>query len=193
MAFSPDAYTETAVEQVADIAPYLEQWAVTWVNVTGLGDEQTLRQIGEIFHLHRLAMEDVVNLHQRAKVEQYGDHLFIVGRMVSRQPDLETEQLSLFLGDRFVLTFQQRPGDCLDPVRNRIRRKLGRVREAGADYLAYALLDTVMDEYFPALEDYGERLEQLEEEILDRPARDILVRVRAVKRDLMTIRRAVWP
>lgn len=193
MAFSPEAFTEGDVTDVKDLAPYMAKWPVTWINVTGLGDEKIIRQLGEALHLHRLALEDVVNLHQRAKVEQYDNQLFIVSQMLSRQATLETEQLSMFLGPGFVLTFQERPGDCLDPIRNRIRKKLGRVRDAGVDYLAYALLDAIIDDYFPALEEYGERLETLEEEVLDRPGPDILARIRIVKRDLMTLRRAIWP
>lgn len=193
MAFSPEAFAESAITQVRDIAPYLGKWPVVWVNVTGLGDEEVIRQIGDIFHLHRLALEDVVNLYQRPKVELYGDHLFITSRMISKQIAFETEQLSLFLGKGFVLTFQQKIGDCLDPVRNRIRTKLGRVRESGADYLAYAILDAAVDDFFPTLEAYGERMDALEDEVLDNPSPDILPRIREVKRDLMTIRRAIWP
>ncbi len=193
MAFTPEKYTETDITDLDQIARYLNEWTVTWVNVDGLGDEQIIRKIGDIFKLHRLALEDVVTVTQRPKVDLYGDHIYIVGRMITRRFDFETEQVSIFLGSNFVLTFQETRGDCLDPIRNRIRKKLGRVRDAGADYLAYALLDTIMDDYFPALEEFGERLESLEDEILDRPAPDILARVRAVKRDLLGMRRAVWP
>jgi magnesium transporter len=193
MAFSPQEYAESSITEVKEILPYLEKWPVTWVNVTGLGDETIIRQLGELFRHHHLALEDVVNLYQRAKVELYGDHIFITTRMISRQIAFDTEQISMFLGKNFVITFQQKPGDCLDPIRNRIRKKLGRVRDAGTDYLAYALLDAIVDDYFPTLEEFGERMDKLEDEILDHPAPDILPRVREVKRDLMTIRRAIWP
>lgn len=193
IAFSPEAYEEADITDVGVIADYRARWSVVWVNVTGLGDAQVFRQLGDEFGLHRLALEDVVNLYQRAKVEDFGDRLFIVTRMIAQRRPLETEQLSLFLGPGFVLTIQQRPGDPLDPIRQRIRKRQGRVRDNQADYLAYALLDAVMDDYFPALEEHGERIETMEEKVLDRPRPAVLTEIRQAKRDLMTLRRALWP
>jgi len=136
----------------------------------------------------------VLSVHQRPKIEQYGEYYFIVTRMVRLGEHLETEQLSLFLGKNFILTFQEgRPGDCLDLIRERIRQKGGRIREAGLDYLAYALLDAIVDCYFPILEEYGERLEAFEDEILTRPYGDTVARIHEIKRNLLTLRRAIWP
>jgi len=134
----------------------------------------------------------VVNVHQRAKVEQYGDSLFIVSRMVFLKETLATEQVSLFLGKGFVLTFQERQGDCLDPVRDRIRNSKGRIRQAGADYLVYAILDAVIDNYFPVLESYGERIENLEHEAAELTSEDTVPRIHELKRDLQVLRRAIW-
>jgi magnesium transporter len=176
-----------------ELEPVLGKTPVVWVNVEGLGDAEVITRIGEIFDVHRLALEDVVNVHQRAKLEPYEDHLFMVARMVHYADHLETEQVSFFIGNTYVLTFQERPGDCFDLVRQRIRSGRGRMRHAGAGYLAYALLDALIDAYFPALEGYGERIEALEGEVLARPDASMVGRIHAVKRDLLVLRRALWP
>ena len=194
LAYSPHEFVEQSVADPQQVRDFLGKWPVVWINVEGVGDATTITKLGELFGLHRLALEDVLHTHQRPKVEQYGDHLFIVARMVRLGEQLETEQLSLFLGKNFVLTFQDGvPGDCLGSIRERIRKKGGRIRDAGLDYLAYALLDAVVDAYFPILEQYGERLEEMEDEIATKPAPDTITRIHAIKRNLLTLRRAVWP
>ena len=193
LAYGPDTCEEREIADVASLKEILGKSPVTWVNVDGLGDAETITQIGESFGLHPLALEDVVHVHQRPKVDQYGEHLFIITRMVTLGQQLETEQLSLLLGEGFVLTFQEHVGDCLDPVRDRIRQGKGRIRKAPADYLAYAILDAVIDNYFPVLEEYGERLEALEEQVIARPDAQTVARIHAAKRELLILRRAVWP
>ena len=193
IAYGSEAVHEELVEDVSRIGSYLGRQPVTWVNVDGLGDAAVIRKLGEIFGIHRLALEDIINSHQRAKVDQYDNHLFVVGRMVEMADHVETEQLSLFLGKSYVLSFQERVGDAFDPVRERIRKAGGRVRNAGPDYLAYALIDAFIDNYFPVLEKYGERLESIEEDVLSRPEPVLVSRMHEVKRDLLTLRRAIWP
>jgi len=193
IAYGSETVHEELVEDVSRIGSYLGRQPVTWVNVDGLGDAAVIRKLGEIFGIHRLALEDIINSHQRAKVDQYDNHLFVVGRMVEMADHVETEQLSLFLGKSYVLTFQERVGDAFDPVRERIRKAGGRVRNAGPDYLAYALIDAFIDNYFPVLEKYGERLESIEEDVLSRPEPVLVSRMHEVKRDLLTLRRAIWP
>jgi magnesium transporter len=170
---------------------------VTWVNIDGLGDLNTIRRVGEIFGLHRLALEDVNTSQQRPKVEEYDEHTFIVIRM-PEAPDPEarfdSEQVSIFLGTNYVLTFQERVGrDCFDPVRERLRTGRGRLRQSGGDYLAYTLIDAVIDAYFPVLERIGEEVETLEDELAEDPDASLVARVHEVKRDLLTLRRVVWP
>lgn len=193
MAYGPAEFVEQPVRGTADIPPLLARWPVTWINVDGFGDVRFLEEIQKIFGLHRLAIEDVVNVHQRAKVEPYGETLFIVCRMVLSNPELTTEQVSLFLGKGFVLTFQERQGDCFDPVRDRIRKGQGRMRGAGPDYLAYALLDALTDHIFPIMESMGERLDQLEDEVMERPEPETVRLVHGLRRDLLLLRRSVWP
>ena len=193
MAYGPEAAQEVEVRDVRAIRAFLTKWPVIWVNVDGLGDASVIETLGEVFGLHRLALEDVLNVHQRPKAERYATNYFIVGRMIERADQLTTEQLSIFLGSNFVITFQERPGDCFDPVRERIRKKGGKIRESGPDYLAYALLDAFIDNYFPVLEDYGERLEELEAEVITRPTTETVARIHAAKRQLLVLRRALWP
>ncbi len=172
-----------------------------WLNVDGLGDVETIRRIGEIFGLHPLALEDAVNVHQRAKVEEYDGHLFIVTRMpkaasgesADHHSEPDTEQVSICLGGDFVITFQEVPGDVFDPVRRRMRQPASQMRRRGADYLAYALIDAALDAFFPLLEHYGEYVETLEIDVLQRPAQAHTARIHDLKRDLLTLRRAIWP
>jgi magnesium transporter len=191
--YGPADVQEVEAARLEDIASSRGKWPVVWVNVDGLADMDFIRAIGGMFGLHRLALEDVVNVHQRAKVEEYEDHLFIVSRMVALDDAPHTEQFTMFLGEGYLLTFQERSGDCFDPVRDRIRRHRGQIREAGADYLAYALLDAVIDGYFPVLEDYGEELEALEDVVMSAPTRGHVNQIHEMKRDLLALRRAIWP
>jgi len=193
IAYGPDGCHEEPDADLASIPPLMGQWPVVWVNVDGLGDEQVLRRLAEMFTLHQLALEDVTNVPQRPKVEQYGQGLFLVTHMVSLDDELSDEQLSLFATDKAVITFQERPGDCLDPVRNRIRQGVGRIRSAASDYLAYAIVDAVIDHYFPVLEGYGERLEALEDAVLAQADIEVVGQLRRAKREMLTLRRHAWP
>lgn len=183
---------------------------VRWINVAGLGDAETLRAIGRRFDIHPLALEDIANATQRPKVEPYGDFLFVVARVPAGEapagqaiasggagvgPDaglLVTGQVSICVGRDFVLTFQERADDVFEPVRHRLARG-GRIRDQGADYLAYAILDAAIDAFFPLLETYGERVDDLEASVIEHPALDQIARIHELKRDLLTARRAVWP
>lgn len=194
MAFDGEHCVESKDATLDRLSACLAQYPVTWANVEGLGDVELVARLGEMLHLHPLALEDAVNVHQRPKVEQYEDHLFITARMATVNRTFDTEQVSLFVGERFVLTFQEgRPGDPFEPIRERIRKGGIHARRVTPDYLAYCLLDAVIDGYFPLLETLGERMESLEDEILDRPHAEVVSRIHEAKRDLLTLRRAVWP
>jgi len=174
------------------------QQPLTWINVEGLGDANAIERFGELFGLHRLALEDTVNVHQRAKVEDYGEVLFVVLRMVHCHGNggsrCGTEQLSLFVGPNWLLTFQEgHPGDSFDRVRARIREGSGKMRQLGSDYLAYTLIDAVIDNYYPVLEIYAERLDELEELVTESTQRHVFNLLHDVKADLLVLRRAIWP
>ncbi len=191
--YSPDRVVEEHGVTLERVAQLRAMPGVLWLDVTGLGDAQLIEQVGRCFGLHTLALEDVLHVHQRAKVEDYGDHHFLVARVVNPGEVLDTEQLSLFFAERFVVTFQERPGDPFDAVRERIRNAKGRIRTVGADYLAYALLDAALDWYFPQIERIGSRLDAIEEELLERPTRKHMQELHTLRRELLVLRRAAWP
>lgn len=166
---------------------------VEWVDVVGLGDADVLRLLGKRFALHPLALEDVVHPQERPKVEVYGDRVFAVIRIPHTERALEYEQISIFLGPQFVVTFQEQAGDCFEPVRERLRAGRGRVRTLGADYLAYALVDSAIDHYFPILSHFGDRLEALEEDILDSDDQNIVYELTHMRRELAQLSRAARP
>lgn len=191
--YSPDEYEDEALESPQDISTYLEKPGVTWVNVNGVGHAKTIQQIAAVFNLHVLAIEDVVNVHQRAKVESYPDNLFLVIRIPVKNSHLSYEQISLFIGQGYLLTFQEVPGDCWDPVRMRLKKSRGQIRERGPDYLAYALIDAALDSYFPVLEGIGEHVESLEEQVIAHPHSHLIHQIHKVRRQLLHLRRTLWP
>ena len=193
MSYNADRLIDRTVEDVQSIKAHLIDGHVTWIDVQGLGDAEVITSLGEQFGLHPLALEDVVNTHQRPKLESYSDHLFLVVRTVSRNEHLGSEQIGLFLSKNVVLTFREKPGPLLDPVMERLRKTKGRLREAGADYLAYAILDAAIDAFFPLLDWCGERLDQLDDEVAQKPRDATLFDIHKLKSDLLILRRAVWP
>ncbi|HET6373073.1 MAG TPA: magnesium/cobalt transporter CorA, partial [Candidatus Polarisedimenticolia bacterium] len=191
-------YTATTLEErelstAAECAEFAGQGGTTWIDVQGLSNLELLKSLGDLFHLHPLAIEDVVSVGQRPKVDDYDTHLYIIARMAETGEMLGTDQTSLFLGSNFLLTFQERHGDCLGPVRERLRKGKGLMRRSGPDYLAYAILDAIIDGFFPVLERFGEEVEALETEVVDRPTRSSLEKIHDAKRDLLVLRRAIWP
>jgi magnesium transporter len=193
MNYGPEMLEEKEVGSVEDTAAYRESPTVTWINIDGLHDVNLLQKLGEHFGLHPLSLEDVVNTGQRPKLEEYDDYTFIVVKMLRWHDGLESEQVSLFLGRKYVITLLEDPGDIFEPVRERIRKGAGRIRKMGPDYLAYALIDRIVDEFFPILEKIGERVEDLEEEVVENPTQKTLEDIHDIKRELLVLRRAAWP
>jgi magnesium transporter len=192
MAYGPEQVREARDPTPLEVAQLREEWPVVWLNVVGLGDADTLQELAEAFGVHRLALEDVVNLGHRAKVEPYRDQLFVVARFADTA-EMRTSQVSLFLREGFLLTFEESESDCFDAVRERIRHAKGTIRTSGADYLGYALLDAAIDSYFPVIELLGEQLAELEDEVLETPDKTTAERIHGIKRSLIALRRAVWP
>lgn len=193
MAYGPTDVAEIKSVDLDAIRELRGKYPVVWVEVRELGDADLIVRIGELFGLHGLAIEDVVNTHQRPKVEEYDDHLFLIARMLDSASPVETEQVAFFLGEGYAVTFQERSGDCFAPVRDRIRRAKGHIRGAGPDYLCYALIDSIVDAYFPALEHHGDALEALENSIVTRPEPQHVSELHDLKRDLLMLRQAIWP
>jgi len=182
-------------KKVAELAPLLSAGTTTWIDVEGLGDERLLRELAEIFHIHPLALEDVANTPQRPKAEEYDEHLLLIARMARLNEDMELdiEQVAMFVGSNYVLSFGERPGDVLDPVRNRIREGKGAIRGGGPGYLAYAILDCIIDAYYPIIERLSAKLEKLEDRVLVAPTPRLLDHLNRIKTDLVLLRRGVWP
>lgn len=180
-----------------ECAPYLDTESVSWVDVKGLGSEDILQRLGKVFSLHPLVLEDVVNVPQRPKVEEYDEQLLFIARMVTLDRNCTSfisEQVSFILGRHYLLTVQEEPEyDSFGPIRERIRLNKGSIRRHGADYLIYALIDSIVDGFFPVLEMYGEQIEELEDEVVANPTRKTLERIHELKRELLTLRRAIWP
>ncbi|MGD9545914.1 MAG: magnesium/cobalt transporter CorA [Candidatus Krumholzibacteriia bacterium] len=194
--YKDGAFEERRVADVAACLPFRDSDSTTWINIDGLHDIESLKVLSDHFGIHPLVQEDIVNTHQRPKVEDYDAYLFIVIHMLSATVgpfDIHSEQISLLLGPDFVISFQEKPGDVFEPVRERLRVGKGRIRGWGADYLAYALLDAVVDHYFTILEKAGELIEFLEEELLEKPDPTHLQLVHHYKREMILMRRAVWP
>jgi magnesium transporter len=193
--YSPDQHRTLKAVSLADIAPLLKDGTTTWIDVEGTGDERLLRELGDLFRIHPLALEDVANAPQRPKAEEYDEHLLLIARMarLNETMDLDIEQIAMFVGSNYVLSFQERPGDVLDPIRNRIREGKGAIRGGGPGYLAYAILDTIIDAYYPVIERLSNRLERLEDRVLLSPTPRILDQLNRIKTDLVLLRRGVWP
>jgi magnesium transporter len=194
-------YDESQIQEkdaatVGECLPFKEKPTVTWVNVTGIHDITVIEEFGKAFNIHPLLLEDIVHPDQRPKLEDYDDYLFLVLRMLrydEAKEELLSEQVSLILGPNFVITFQEREGDVFDAVRARIRNGKGKIRKMGCDYLTYALIDSVVDNYFLVLEKYGEKIEVLQEEVLSQPTPETLQVIQGTKRDMLFLRKSVWP
>ncbi|HEY9736491.1 MAG TPA: magnesium/cobalt transporter CorA [Trichocoleus sp.] len=185
------------VETPEECAAYLDTQSVSWIDLQGLGSEDIVRRLGRVFELHPVVLEDVVNVPQRPKTEDYEDQLVIVMHMAVALPNegrYVREQVSLVLGKNYLLTVQEEPDyDPFEPIRSRIRQKKGSIRQRGADYLAYALIDAIIDGLFPVLEMYGERIEALEDEVIENPTAQTLAKIHQLKRELLAMRRSIWP
>ncbi|MEM8722999.1 MAG: magnesium/cobalt transporter CorA [Cyanobacteria bacterium P01_G01_bin.39] len=175
----------------------LDSKSVSWVDVGGLGDRLTLEKLGEVFELHPLVLENIVNVPQRPKLEDYQDQLVIITQMANFEANgkcVWLEQVSFILGKNYLLTVQEEPQqDCFNPVRDRLRNSQGTIRHQKADFLTYALWDAIIDSYFPILEVYSDQIEELEILVLNQPTKTTLAQIHQIKRELIALRRAIFP
>jgi magnesium transporter len=195
--YGPDLpLSERQLQEVSGCLPFNPHIPVTWLNVDGSHKIAVLEEIGSLLDIHPLILEDILDTSQRPKMEDFGRYLFIELNMLlwdEDQSEIQAEQVSLILGEDYVITFQEFEVDVFDPVRKRIREGVGRMTRSGADYLAYALIDAVVDHYFIVLENLGEQIEFLEEELVTDPDPGTLQSIHEIKRELIFLRKSVWP
>ena len=194
------SYDNHTCEEQVDLNPALtkdiiKKNTINWINIDGVHDVKAIEQIGAIFGLHSLLLEDILNTGQRPKIEEYEDCLFIVLKMlhVNENRQLSLEQVSLILKDGVVLSFQEQPEDVFDVVRDRIRKGKGKIRSRGADYLVYRLIDTVIDHYFSTLEMIGDQIEHVEQELIERPSDSVIQSIYSLRQQMLFLRKAVNP
>ena len=192
-AYGPEGLEEREVRDLKEIGPLLATWPTVWIDVVGVGDAETVSRVGEMLRLHPLALEDVVNVGQRTKLDPFDEQLFLVLQVCSAEDVRDSQQVSLFVGDRFVVTFREHPTDPFALVRERVRDGRGKLRAAGASYLAYALLDAIVDLHYPLVYRVGDEIETLETEVLERPTEATLHRLHAVRSQLRALRRELVP
>jgi magnesium transporter len=195
--YKDEQFREMEAPSLEACFPFKDTDSVTWINVEGIHRSEILEKLGECYGLHSLVLEDIMATDQRPKMEDFGDYMFIVLKMIKYNAEnggLEIEQVSLILGKNFVLSFQEgKEGDVFDPLRERLRTGKGRIRKMGADYLVYAMMDSIIDNYFVVIENLGEEIEVIEEKLVTEPVPDTLRSIHKLKRDMIYLRKSVWP
>jgi magnesium transporter len=194
--YNETEFHEIETEKAEDTYPFRDTKNVSWINVARISDINTVEKIGSYYGVHPLVLEDTLAQGQRPKFEDLENYLFVIVNMISYDPDaggIKTEQVSIVFCRTFLITFQEIEGDVFDTVRDRLRTGKGRIRKLGPDYLAYAILDAIVDNYFIILEGLGEKLDDIEEDILDHPGRNTLQDIHTLRRDLLYLRKSVWP
>ena len=192
--YSATSFTEKTLTYAEECLPFLKQPTTTWIHIQGHPTPETLQEFAPLFELHPLALEDILNTGQRPKLETYGDQLFVITNLpVMLDGKVVSEQISIFAGRDYIISFHLGASDPFRLVRKRLQQKTGKIRSRKADYLLYCLLDVIIDEGFPVLENFGEQVEDLEEELLATPGKDTLIKLHEVKRELLFLRRMLWP
>ncbi|UCB58421.1 MAG: magnesium/cobalt transporter CorA [Thermoplasmatales archaeon] len=196
MDYTIGKFDEKDVEKVEECFQYKHKTSTTWINVDGLHDVEVIEKIGNCFEIHPLVLEDIVNTDQRPKMEDFEKYIFFVLKMLyidDKTHEIHSEQVSLILGQNYVISFQEKVGDVFNAVRERIRRGKGRIRKMNADYLAYSLFDAIVDNYFIILERIGEKVENIEQDVISNPNPEILQQIYNLKREMIYLRKSVWP
>ncbi len=189
-------FEEKELKTIDECFPLKAKPAAIWVNIDGIHQPDNIENIGKQFKIHPLVLEDIMNTGQRPKMEDFDDYLFVVLKMLhydEEENETKTEQVSLILGSNYVISLQENEGDVFDSIRERIRSDRGRIRKMGADYLAYSLIDAIVDNYFTVLEKIGEKIEDIEDELVKNPTPDVLHTIHHLKRELIFLRKSVWP
>ena len=191
--YNEHKFQEKIAQQVEECFPFRRRKSVTWINIDGVHDSNLIRDIGKNFGFHYLLLEDIMNNEQRPKIETFEDHIFIILKMLTYEKrEVVTEQISIIIGKNFVISFQEAEGDIFDPIRKRIRDNKGKLRKRGPDYLAYSLIDAIVDHYFAVLEKLEEEIEDVEETI-HRPTAETIKIMHQLKRQTISLQRSIWP
>jgi magnesium transporter len=196
MQYDKDHVYESEVSDISTVLPLAENNLITWINIDGLHNPAVVKAVGDCFNVHPLILEDIVHVEQRPKMEEFDSHIYIVLKMFSfneAKKHVEAEQISFLLCKNCLITFQEKTGDCFDLIRGHLRTGKGRIRKAGADYLAYSLMDAIIDNYFVVLERLGEITDAFEEAMVTTPNSVKLVTVHRLKQDMLFMRKSVWP
>lgn len=190
-------FQEKEVKKIEECFPFKKTSSVSWINVVGINQTEIIKQLDEYFGLHPLVLEDIQNLEQRPKIEDFGDYIYIAIRMLNyseKTKKINSEQLSIILGKKFVITFQTgKNKDIFDSIGERIRKNKGKIRKMQADYFVYRIIDRTIDNYFDILENFGYEIEFLEEQLVSNPGKNTLQLLHDLKRDMIQIRKSVWP
>jgi magnesium transporter len=187
-------FEEIEVKNVEECYPYKDTPSVTWINIDGISKTDIIENIGKNYGIHSLVSEDIVNTEQRPKFEDYDNYIFVVLKMLHQPKDeIFAEQVSIIIGKNYVISFQETSGDVFKAIRERIRNGKGRIRRMGSDYLAYSLIDSIVDNYYNVLEIIGDKLEEIEENVVNNPDPDILRIIHGIKRDLIFLKKSIWP
>ena len=196
MDYDQTSFMEKEVENVEECFPFKETPTITWINIDGLHHVEIIEKLGKHFNIHPLIQEDILHTGQRPKMEDFDEYILIILKMLyydNEEDTVRSEQISIILTSNIVISFQEVPGDVFNSLRERIRNGKGRVRRMGADYLAYALIDSIVDHYFILLEKFGDRIETLEEELAQEPQPETLQAIHNLKQEIIFLRKSVWP
>lgn len=194
--YTEDQFQEMEVESIEECFPFKDSSSVTWINIDGIHRVDIIERIGQHFDLHSLIVEDIVSPHQRPKLEDFGEYVYIVFKMLQydeKENSIKIEQVSIILGNNFVISFQEMRGDIFEPIRDRIRSGKGRIRKMHSDYLAYALMDTIVDNYYTILEGFGDKIEEIEGKVVTDPKPETFQEIHKLKREMIFLRKSVWP
>ena len=189
-------FQEKEAKSIEECFSYKDTPTVTWININGVHKIEVIEEIGKHFNLHPLILEDIMDTKQRPKIKDFGDYIFIILKMIyykEKENGINIEQVSIILGKNFVISFQEKEGDVFDSIRERIKNTTGRIRKTGTDYLAYTLIDAIIDNYFIVLEKLGEKIENLEDKLVIHPRSANLQIIHKLKRNLIFLRKSVWP
>lgn len=194
--YDENQFEEKEARTIRECFPFKDKPTITWMNIDGLHQVDIIEKIGKNFDFHPLLLEDILNTEQRPKIEDFETHIYIVLKMLYYDDitnEINSEQVSIIFGQNFVISFQEKEGDVFNPIRERIRTGKGRIRKMGADYLAYSLIDAIVDSYFIILEKLGENIEDVEETMIANPTPETLHAIHRLKRKMISLRKSVWP